>query len=365
MKLLDQLVDAANGQRALLARLRASRKAKILYGAGVYAYVLKRFLDAEQIGLTAVMVDAAYRTGERFLGFTPITTEDSVDRLRDSQVIVGIVNYPPAVDQLRRLGAGEICVIDVPDYLNMPHPFMDLNFVRAHAESFERAASLLADELSRATYAALINCKINEDLAYLRPYVRPDNLYFPQQEFALRDDEVLLDVGAFTGDTVREFHRLRGGRYARIISLEPDAGNYAQLLATIAELGLDKVLPLQVGAWDEKTTLRFAGQEMHIDNQIAADGERRIEVEPIDSLLARLNARVSLLKLDINGAEYRALCGAAETIRRDRPRIAVRLHTKEDLFRLPILLDRLVPEVKLYLRQRNFMSMMVVLYAVC
>ncbi len=347
----------------MLAHLRASSRAKILYGAGVYAYVLKRFLDAEHIALTAVMVDAAYRTSERFLGFTPITTEDSVDRLRESQVIVGIVNYPPVVDKLNRLGAGEIHVIDVPDYLNMPHAFMDLHFVHAHAESFEQAASLFADDLSCATYAALINCKINENLAYLRPYVRLDNLYFPQQELPLRDGEVLLDVGAFTGDTVREFHRLRAGRYARIIALEPDERNFGQLLATISELGLDKVIPLKIGAWDEKTMLRFADREMHIDNRIAADGEMRIEVEPIDSLLARLDAHVSLLKLDINGAEYRALCGAGETIRRDRPRIAVRLHTKEDLFRLPILLKRLAPDIRLYLRQRNFMSMMVVLYA--
>ena len=364
MKLLDQIVEVKSEQRARLARLRASHKPKILYGAGVYAYVLKRLLDAEHIALSAVMVDAAYRPERPFLGFTPLITEESADLLRTSQVIVGVVNYPPVVDKLRRLGAGEIHVIDVPDYLNLPHPFMDLEFVRAHAESFERAASLLADDLSRATYAALINCKINEDLAFLQPHVRLDKLYFPQGEFHLDDDEVLLDVGAFTGDTVREFHHLRGGRYARIIALEPDEDNFAQLLATIAELGLDKVVALQVGAWDETTTLRFVGKEMHIDNQIAADGEKRIAVEPIDALLARLNVRVSLLKLDINGAEYRALCGASETIRRDRPRIAVRLHTREDLFRVPILLNRLLPEARLYVRQRNFMSMMAVLYAV-
>jgi hypothetical protein len=40
------------------------------------------------------------------------------------------------------------------------------------------------------------------------------------------------------------------------------------------------------------------------------------------------------------------------------------MHRKEDLFRLPILLNEVAPEMKLHLRQRNYMSMMTVLYGV-
>jgi len=365
MSIINRIVvEGSNQQRALLTRLRESKKPVIIYGAGVYAYVLKRFLAANGIAVAAVMVDAAYRSDAAFMGLTLTTTEESAGRLGDCHVVVGITNYPMFVDKLAKLGATAIHVIDIPDYLNMPNAFMDREFVTAHSAQFDHAAGLFADDLSRETYIAAINTKVNENLDYIRPHVRLDNLYFPSSEFPLREDEVLLDVGGFTGDTVREFHHLTQGRYAKIISLEPGEENFGKLQATIATLGLAKVLPLKIGAWDEKTTLRFTTKEMHIDNQITDDGVQQIEVDTIDAILSSLGGSVSLIKLDINGAEHRALCGARETIRRDRPRIVVRLHRKEDFFRLPILLKEAAPEMQLYLRQRNFMSMMVVLYGV-
>ncbi|MDP2829651.1 MAG: FkbM family methyltransferase [Sulfuricellaceae bacterium] len=364
MSIINRIVGGTNKQRALLIRLRESSKPVMIYGAGVYAYVLKRFLAANGITVAVVMVDAAYKREDAFMGLMVTTTEETAGQLADYHVVVGITNYPLSVDKLAKLGATEIHVIDIPDYLNMPNAFMDMEFVKEHRDQFDQALGLFADDLSRETYIAAINTKINENLDYIKPHVRPDNLYFPATEFPLRQDEVLLDVGGFTGDTVREFHSLTEGRYAKIISLEPDEENFGKLLATIKTLGLSKVLPLKIGAWDERATLRFAPKEMHIDNQITDDGAQQINVDTIDSILSGLGGSVTLIKLDINGAEYRALSGARETLRKHRPQIVVRLHRKEDFFRLPILLNKLAPDIKLYLRQRSFMSMMVVLYGV-
>lgn len=361
--LRDRLVDGGSRQRPLLERIRTSGRPVLMYGAGVYAYVLKRYLAACGIELAGVMVDAAYRSGDRFLGLEVRSTEECVAELGRCHVVVGIVNHPPCVRRLEQLGARDVHAIDVPDYLNMPQPFMYRGFVLDHLDDFERAAAAFADDLSRETYVALINAKIAEDPSLLAPVVRRDRLYFPQ-EFPPGADEVLLDVGGYTGDTVREFHALSGGRYRRIVSLEPDAGNFAALQATIRELGTGRALALPLGAWDERATLRLAPCEMNIDNRIAADGTRAIEVDTLDAIVDRAGVAPTLLKLDINGAEYRALCGAAETLRRHRPRVVTRLHTREDLFRLPLLLAGAAPGMRLYLRQRDHMSMMAVLYAV-
>ncbi len=364
MSITDKIIEGASQQRVLLTRLQKSPKPVIIYGAGVYAYVLKRFLAANGISVEAVMVDAAYQSDEAFIGMELITTEESAERLATSHIVVGITNYPAFVDRLSVLGATDIHVVDIPDYLNMPNAFMDAAFVKANAALFDQANALFADDLSRSTYVAAINCKITEDLEYIKPFVRLDNLYFPSTEFPLGKQEVLLDVGGFTGDTVREFHQLTNNQYAGIISLEPSDENFTKLENTVTKLGLTKVLPLKVGAWDEKATLRFTTKELHIDNQITEDGDLKIEVDTIDAILAGIERGVSMIKLDINGAEYRALSGAKNTIRKCRPRIIVRLHTKEDFFRLPILLKEIAPDIRLYVRQRNFMSMMVVLYGV-
>lgn len=364
MKIIDHIVDDTNEQRALLIRLRESPKPVIIYGAGVYAYVLKRFLAANGITVVAVMVDAAYKSDDAFMGTRITTTEETADRLSDYHVIVGITDFPPFVEKLAKLGATDVHVIDIPDYLNMPNAFMNMEFVKENSIQFDKAAELFADDLSRDTYVAAINTKINENLDYVKPYVRMDNLYFPASEFPLREDEIFLDVGGFTGDTIREFHDITKGRYREIISLEPFEENFAKLLATIETLGLSKVVPVKIGAWNEKTTLSFSTNEMHIDNQITDDGIQHIDVDTIDSIMDDLESPVTLIKLDINGSEYPALSGARRTIQKHRPKIVVRMHKKEDFFRLPILLNEIAPGIKLYLRQRNFMSMMLILYGV-
>ncbi|MBI1891045.1 MAG: FkbM family methyltransferase [Burkholderiales bacterium] len=363
MTILDHLVDGNNKQRPLLERMRSSAKPVMLYGAGVYAYVLKRFLEANGITVSGVMVDAAYKTEDAFMGAKVVTTEELVDRLGDFHFVVGITNVPVAVERLEKLGAPDVHVIDIPDYLNMPDGFMDMAFVKANVEQFERASQVFADDLSRQTYIAAINTKINENLDYVRPHVRVDNLYFPKTEFALRENEVFLDVGGFTGDTIREFHHVSGGRYNKIISLEPFEDNFARLVETVNSLDHPRVVPIKVGAWDEKTSLSFATNDMDIDNKIAEGGSKTIEVEPIDAIMEREGSTVTLIKTDINGAEYRALAGARKTIQRDRPRVITRLHLKEDFFRIPLLLRDIAPDIKIYLRQRGYFSMMVILYA--
>lgn len=363
MSFLDRIAEGTPAQRDLLAQLRASGKPLLLYGAGVYAYVLKRFLEACGLRIEAAMVDRAYLTGDRFMGLPVWATEDVADRLADFHVVIGITDVPRAQERLARLQAPLVHLIDVPDYLNMPAPFMDREFVEAHAAEFEQAASVFADDLSRDTFVAAINAKVHENLDVVRPWVRPDRLYFPASEFPLREDEVFLDVGGFTGDTIREFHEVSAGRYAKIISLEPFEDNYARLLATVQELAAPRVMPIQIGAWDEQTRLSFATNDLDIDNKISSSGTRSIEVDTIDAIMAREGSRVSLIKTDINGAEYRALAGARETLRRDRPRVITRLHLKEDFYRIPLLLRDIAPDMKIYLRQRGHFSMMLILYA--
>lgn len=361
--LRDRLVDGGSRQQPLLERIRASGRPVQMYGAGVYAYVLRRYLAACGIEPAGVIVDAAWRQADRFMGLPVRTTEESVAELDRCHVVVGIVNHPPCVRRLQALGARDVHAIDVPDYLNMPQPFMDRAFVVDRLAEFERAGAAFADELSRETYVALINAKIAEDPGLLASVVRRDRLYFPA-EFPVGEEAVLIDVGGYTGDTVREFHALAGGRYRRIVSLEPDEGNFAALQATIGELGAERVLAVPLGAWDERATLRLAPCEMNIDNRIAADGTRAIEVDTLDAIIDRAGVVPTLVKLDINGAEYRALCGAGRILRQHRPRVVTRLHTREDLYRIPLLLAGAAPGMRLYLRQRDHMSMMAVLYAV-
>lgn len=363
MQLLDHIThETPHERRRVLADLARSSAPTCIYGAGVFSYVLQRYLEACGIEVQAAMVDRAFVDAEKYIELPILVTEDSAEQIANNNIVVGVTNYPSVLKNLGRLGARHVYAIDVPDYLNMPHAFMDQHFVKEHASEFAAALDLFADDLSRRTFIASINCKVSENLSYVSEVVRLDELYFPKGEFPLRGSETLLDVGGYTGDTVHQFHRLMDGQYAKIISLEPSPENFKVLESSTQRYGTGRVVTVPLGAWDCKTTLRFTPKKQHIDNQITETGPASIAVDTIDSILADLGESVSIIKLDINGAEYRALQGARQTIQRDRPRIITRLHTKEDYYRIPILLKSFSPSMKLYIRQRNYMSMMVVLY---
>ena len=363
MSIVEQIPNCDNRQRALLEDLRGSGIPVVLFGTGVYAYVLARYLASSGVRVTYAVVDRAFKAADTFMGLEVRTAENVGDDINDVHVVIGVTNYPPVLKSLSERGAKHVHVVDIPDYLNVPHAFMDKAFVELHEGEFNCAYECFEDELSKQSYVALVKAKVCEDVKYLEPLVRLDNIYFPKTEFAVRRDEVFLDVGGYTGDTIQEFHVATNGEYKKVLSLEPSEVNFVELEKTVSSLDRTRVSALKIGAWDERTTLRFAAKAMHIDNQITDSGEQSIEVNTIDAIIEQAGIDVSLVKLDINGAEYKALVGATATIRRCRPRVIVRLHTKEDMYRIPLLLKRISPDIKLYLRQRSYFSMMAILYA--
>jgi FkbM family methyltransferase len=361
---LDKVVhNKENKQEEVLEKLKTSTKLVIIYGASIYAYVVYKYLKAKGINISKMAVDIAYKQSSSYMGIEVIAIESILDNIQDYHVVIGISNYPMVIEKFKLKGVNTLITIDVPDFLNIPEAFMDYDYVCNHKDDFEKAYELFDDELSKQTYIGAINTKLTADLSYILPNVEPDHLYFTKENFPQKQNEVLMDVGGFNGDSIRDFHKITNGNYDHIISLEPFPKMFKELNKTIEELGLNhKCTTIQVGAWNEKGTLSFTNTEMDIDSKIKKDGELKIEVDTIDSILSHVNHSITYMKFDINGAEYNALKGAAETIKTKKPFIAVKMHVKEDFFRLPILLKQISPDIKLHLRQRNYMSMMLVLY---
>ena len=71
--------------------------------------------------------------------------------------------------------------------------------------------------------------------------------------------------------------------------------------------------------------------------------------------------------MDVEGAEREAIWGASRTISRFGPMLMISLyHRNEDIFELPILISRLNPKYKLYIRHQLYIPAWETnLYAVC
>lgn len=106
-----------------------------------------------------------------------------------------------------------------------------------------------------------------------------------------------------------------------------------------------------LGAWDKKETLFFAkkgGRSSHKD-------ENGIPVN-FDSVDNIVNEPVTLIKMDIEGAELKALEGARNTIQQHKPKLYVcAYHRNEDMFTLPLMIKSLDENYRIYFRHHPYL----------
>lgn len=69
--------------------------------------------------------------------------------------------------------------------------------------------------------------------------------------------------------------------------------------------------------------------------------------------------------MDIEGAEYEALEGSKEILKRYSPKLAICLyHKPEDIYKLPLLIHEMNPNYKFYIRHYSDYRTDTLLYAI-
>jgi len=143
-----------------------------------------------------------------------------------------------------------------------------------------------------------------------------------------RAGDIVLDCGANVGVTVRVW--LAAGA-KQIVAIEPAPENIECLRRNFKdEIAAGRVIIYSKGVWDKDEIL-----PMQIDpSNSAADSflihrqgdteTRGIPLTTIDKLVSELKLeRVDFIKMDIEGAEPRAIVGGRETIAKYHPRMAL------------------------------------------
>lgn len=98
-------------------------------------------------------------------------------------------------------------------------------------------------------------------------------------------------------------------------------------------------------------------------SHISDEGDSSIEVMSIDEAING-KEKVTLIKMDVEGAELESLKGAKNTILKDKPKLAICIyHKAQDMIDLPVYIKSLVPEYKLYIRHHSNGEGETVLYA--
>ncbi|MCL5742330.1 MAG: FkbM family methyltransferase [Acidobacteria bacterium] len=166
---------------------------------------------------------------------------------------------------------------------------------------------------------------------------------------AVQPGDIVLDCGANIG----VYTRLALDSGAKtVVAIEPAPENVESLNRNFAaEIAAGRVIVVPKGVWDKDDFLTLkidpsnTAADTFVMNLKDGRGGIRVPLTTIDKLAAELKlARVDYIKMDIEGAEQRALAGARETLARFHPRLALSAyHVPDDPVRIPALVREAWP----------------------
>lgn len=225
---------------------------------------------------------------------------------------------------------------------------------------------LFHDTNSRKQYYEQIKWRLLHD--NWEEFVNVDrDQYFPEDMYELKEDDIFYDCGAFDGDTIREILNKKIC-FKNIISFEPDKNNYNKLTKFVEEQDLyfkSKIETFEyaVGDKEEILMIEAVGNE---SSKISDNGSCEVKSITIDKFIKDNPENIpSIIKMDIEGFEVKALIGSKITIKKHSPILEICVyHEQNDLWEIPLLIKEINDKYRFYLRHHKGDCWDTVLYAV-
>lgn len=325
----------------LWSYLKLVTKPIVLYGIGNGADKIVKRLTADNVKISGVFSSAGFKKNKTYAGhiindYTTLKTE-----LGDMIILVCFGSHLPEVmENVKRLAnENELYIPDVPV---AGEEIFDLDFAKKYKNELKLVYEKLADEQSKKVFENTVKFKLTGKLEYLiESETEKSEAY---NLLKLDDDEIFLDLGAYTGDTVAEFIE-KVKKYSSIIAVEPDGRNFKKLLENTKLY--NNITCINSAVSKQKGVQLMAANHGRGNNT----DKNMVEVETfsIDDICK--NVLPTFVKMDIEGNEIKAIDGGKNIITKSKPKMYIACyHTPFDLFEIPIKILNFIPEYKIYMR---------------
>ena len=291
----------------------------------------------------------------------------------DLFLIIATNSYNQMIDYTKKFQNSGV-LVDVNDnrYRNELNPLNDKNRLAKIKEDIKNLLAMLEDDRSKETLVVLIKRysmqslfhQLWEKIYYL------DEQYYPMDIVHLSNEESFVDCGAFNGDSMLTFFKKVNYEFKEFFGFELEKENYDLIKEKYNCLDNNiqkKIMLFNKGVWDEKTKFQIEGKNDGSSKIIFEQEENNFtkyqEVDSIDNLL--LDKEITYIKMDIEGAELKALKGAKGLIIKNKPKLAISIYHKvEDIWAIPLYIKSIEPSYKIYLRHHTFLDQDTVCYAI-
>ena len=233
------------------------------------------------------------------------------------------------------------------------------------AQALEAVLTSWDDDVSRAHHLQFVAWRcLREEWQFKAAPIHPDQRYFiPEFQACWRPGERVLDAGAHHGQVLDRWIQAHPGWLEHAWATEPDPANFAQLTRWWHTLEpqmqsrvslLDRVLSRRPG------TRRFITGQGY-GSRLWPGGEHAVATRSIDEL----DLSPSFIKLHLEGAEWRALQGGVQTLRRSRPMLALTVyHRRDGLCATANWLMQTLPDYRWMFRLHGWLGTAAVVYGV-
>ena len=218
--------------------------------------------------------------------------------------------------------------------------------------------SILHDEQSKETLRSVLMALLTGNRIFCQHVYTPDQ-YFCLPMFFGTSNEIFVDAGAYTGDTVERFIWANDGHFSKIFAFEPGLRQFSALQFRSkrlhSEWALDESAIILERAGLAATQSFMCGDTQSGQLQsysLEEGGNGTVKTYRLDEYLA--GEQVTFIKVDVEGMEMGLLHGAVDTIRKWKPKIAISVyHYPSDILDVVNYLHDLVPEYIFSLRHHS------------
>lgn len=212
--------------------------------------------------------------------------------------------------------------------------------IKEHLDDFIFLYEHLEDYRSKKVLYAILNNWYDFDFQTLGScQERNYSHYFDLDVIDTNNEEVFVDLGAYTGDTILDYFKQYGAnQYKKIYCYEITENSFEVLKNHLSNY--PNISFRRKAVTDQKGTLSF--QKSVVDdsaNMVLESGEETIEATTLDE---DIQETITMIKMDIEGSEEKAILGAKRHITEEHPKLLISVyHNHEDIWKIPKMLKEM------------------------
>jgi FkbM family methyltransferase len=341
MKIIyDQIFKNISFQSSdFLKKLKTEKSDLYIYGEGEYSNVVFNFLKYHEIDIVNKFISKGidlFSNGNNF-NFPE----------KPFFIVIGVAHESKAMNLINNFKSKLNHCIGI--YYFALNPFYNLNtdMLINNWDKIDFVNKILYDNESKEIFCNYLKSAISLSNEYL-------NLTLPQyfpSFIGLNEQEIIIDGGAFTGDTLLEYIQTYKS-FKEYHAFEPSRHNYNRLIKLTQQntfyynkgIGKSNEILLFNDGNSQSTTSSF------LQSTFNQNIYNEVQIVKLDDTIQN----ATFIKLDIEGAELDALIGSVELISKYKPKMAICIYHKfEHLWEIIELVNSIRGDYKFSIRYHS------------